>query len=245
MDGMTDAAVVLTREPDDNRELAAKLGRRGVRVVEIPCVATRYLVPDALPSGPVDAVTFSSRRGVEGFVRAGLDDRLLPAASRALVGAVGDATAAALASAGIDAHLVADPPEGRVLAGLLLSRLAPASRVAVVRGNLRAGGMDRVLEEAGHRLEPVEVYQNIAPDIPRLDRFAVAAVFVASPSAAERLLEKNPWFGQHHFCAIGPTTAAALGRLGVASVEMIGAKPEDWITALSAAARAPAAREET
>ncbi len=227
-------AVVLTRQGEDNAELAAALRKRGVPVFEIPCLATRYCKPARLPER-VDAVAFSSPRGVRGLVRAGLAEGLLRVDPVPLKGAVGRATADELRKAGFEVDLVADPPEGRVLAGLLIDALAPGARVATVRGNLRAGEMDELLVEAGMVLEPVEVYENIAPEIPRLEPFPVAAVFVASPSAGRRLLGANPWMRDCPFYTIGSTTASAHRDLGVSAVERIGAGFDAWVEALCAA----------
>jgi uroporphyrinogen-III synthase len=60
----------------------------------------------------------------------------------------------------------------------------------------------------------------------------VAAVFVASPSAAKRLVDKNPWIKGAHYCAIGSTTAEALKNLGVGSIEEVGAELEMQVEAL-------------
>ena len=244
MDLPTGPAVVLTRQDEDNRALAAALRDRGVPVREIPCVATRYLTPAREPELPVDAVTFSSRRGVRGFMRLELAKHMIPAAPRPLVGAVGEATAAELADSGFEAELVADPPEGRELARRLIEKLEPGSRILVVRGNLRAGEMDAALERAGQRIAPLIVYENVDPGVPALEPFEVAAVFVASPSAAKRLLEKNGWFGKQSFFVIGRTSADALEKLGVGSVTTVGPHFDDWVDALSTACRQAAKRED-
>jgi len=237
MDQSTGPAVVLTRETEDNRELAAALAERGVAVREIPCLATRYVSPDEMPGGRVDALTFSSRRGVRGAVRAGILEALLPPGHDVIVAAVGPATAAELAANGIQADLTPDPPEGSVLAGLLLERLSPASRVAVVRGNLRAGKMDEALTAAGHTLLPLVVYENYEPEVTRFAPFPVAGIFAASPSAARRLVEKNPWMLEESFFVIGRTSAAELERLGAKEITRMGAGHRDWVEALTAARR--------
>ena len=229
--------VLLTRESEDNVELAKALLERGVLVREIPCISTRYVMPARLPEAQIDVVTFSSRRGVRGVVRQDLVGRLIPVENRPLVAAVGRATAKELESAGIKVDLVADPPKGTVLARLIMKEVEPPASIAVVRGDLRAGGMDAELEEVGFWIEPVIVYENAGPDIPRLEPSPVAAVFVASPSAARRLVDKNHWIKGVHFCAIGPTTAAALSKLGVGSVEEVGTEMDAQLEALCQAHR--------
>lgn len=228
-------AVLLTREPPDNRPLRQALAARGVAVVELPCVATAYLQPPA-PAPGAAAVTFSSRRGVRGLVRAGLAASVLDAAPRPLLGAVGAATAAELAAAGWQAELVADPPEGEVLAGMLVERLRPGARVLAVRGKLRAGGLDAVLRRAGLEVDSLEVYANEEPRVEQRPAFPLAAVFIASPSAARRLLAANPWMRSARFFCIGRSTERALAELGAARVERIGADRQRWVEALCTAA---------
>ncbi|HUU02123.1 MAG TPA: uroporphyrinogen-III synthase [Myxococcota bacterium] len=225
-------AVVLTREPEDNRRLKEALAARGVPVREIPCLATRFIRPDRLPSEPPAAVTFSSRRGVRACRRLDLLNELIPAELNVIVGAVGPATASELAAAGITVDLLAEPPEGRELARLLVAKLTSGSRVTLVGGNLRAGGMDTILAQAGMNLEPVIVYENIEPDVPACQPFRVAGVFVASPSAARRLLEKNPWMNKNRFFTIGSTTSRQLAERGIESIDVLGAGFDNWLEAL-------------
>jgi uroporphyrinogen-III synthase len=231
-------AVVLTREREDNLALATALRERGVPVIELPCIATRYLDEVELPDG-MDAVAFTSRRGVKGFLRmeAGPFTDAESSIAVPLVAAVGGATAQALRDAGIAVDLVADPPNGETLAELLRARLRPGSRVALIRGNLRAGEMDSLLAAAGLELHPVEVYENVDCDIPALDRREIAGVLVASPSACRRLLSKNPWLKEASFLCVGRTTAAALAEHGVRSIREIGLDLDGWVDALSKAHR--------
>jgi uroporphyrinogen-III synthase len=234
--------VVLTRSVYDNRELADRLERRGVPVLEIPCVAIRPVMPDSVPER-ADVVVFTSRNGVAGFVAQGLSGKMLsrsdasprPRDRPPLVGAVGRNTSAKLAEAGIEADFVADPPEGETLARLMIGRLEPNRTIAVVRGNLRAGKLDEMLAAAGHRLVPIQVYENVSPQVPSVDPVAVTAVFVASPSAGRRLLEKNGWLRSARFLVIGKTTEESLLAMGVGSVETIGSTLTDWVEALCGA----------
>lgn len=216
-------AVVLTREPEDNRELAAELARRGIPVREIPCLATRYHQPAEVP-GRADAVVFTSRRGVKGLLLLPGRIRLLSVSPPPLLCAVGKATAEAIQAGGLGVDIIADPPTGEVLAQALTARLPAGRRILLVRGNLRAGGLDEALERAGYEIVGVEVYENSAPDVPAVAPFPVAAVFAASPSAARRLLEANPWLRERPFVGIGPTTEKALRELGVGRVVVAGTR---------------------
>ena len=236
MDMPSGPVVVLTRESADNLELAKALLERGVLVREIPCISTRFIMP-SLPEAKIDVVTFSSRRGVRSVVEQDLLKWLFPEGKRPLVAAVGPATQKELEDAGVKVDLVADPPKGTVLARLIMKEVEPPASVAVVRGDLRAGGMDEALEKAGFWIEPLIVYENVGPDIPKLEPTPVAAIFVASPSAAKRLVDKNPWVKDAHFCAIGPTTAAALEDLKVGSIEEVGTELDKQVEALCRAHR--------
>ncbi len=236
MDRPSGKKVVLTREPEDNRELARTLHQRGVEVLEIPCLITELVRPERLPAEPAGAAAFTSRRAVRGVYQQGLWEKLVPAgAPRPLVGAVGEATAGELRRVGVEADLVAVPAEGKVLAGMMLERLKPRSSVLLPRGNLRAGQLDRMLAEAGHILFPLVVYRNSEPRLPALDPFS-AVVFVASPSAARRLLARYPWMAGAAFFTIGATTAAALAALGVDRIERMGVNPHGWVETLWRAA---------
>ncbi len=230
--------VVLTREAADNEPLAGALARRGVTVRQIPCVATRYRDPGpgevrALEaSGPIAALAFSSRRAARGWERW----TARPDPGDAVVAAVGRATATALESLGLSPSLVADPPRGGVLAGMLAGALERGALVASVGGEVRAGGLEKGLEAASIEVRPLTVYANDAPDVPALDPFDVAAVFVASPSAAGRLLAAMPWMRGCRFVSIGPTTSAALRQLGAARIDEPDPDPGRWEEALAAAA---------
>lgn len=229
MDLPSRPAVVLTRSREDNRALADALRARGACVVELPCLRIEYLRP--APPEPARVAVFSSRHGVRGWQECGLS---LPAGcSRA---AVGPATAAALAAAGLPARWIADPPEGAALARLLCEDLARGARVLLVQGNLRAGKLEPPLRQAGFELATVEVYRNLEAPLPSTPRFPVAMVFCASPSAARRLLEAQPWLRTCRFACIGQTTAAALSELGVTEPLKLGATFDNWLETLARAA---------
>lgn len=228
----TGPAVVLTREREDNRPLASILRSRGISVREIPCIETRYIEPESWPADSTDAVLFTSRRGVRGFIRLRNSVQVLDkhcADGRPLVGAVGQKTADELLAGGIPVDLIAEPPEARELVNLVKTRLPADSRIVAVCGNLGRGRVEVAVEQAGYELFRLEVYKNVAPEIPCLQPFPVAAIFIASPSAAKRLLACNPWMQSSRFFTIGPTTYSALAELGVEQIESIGTQLQTWI----------------
>jgi uroporphyrinogen-III synthase len=259
MDRATGPAVVLTRQHEDNQELAAALTARGVVVREIPCLATRYLSFQQPITNNLDAFVFTSRHGVRGFFQqkttflspspisgeGGAERRVRgeginDSDQRVLVAAVGRATAKEIQSCGLAVDLIADPPEGAVLANLLKKALPVGSRLLMVRGNLRASEIDTILRKAGYQLDELVVYENVDVPIATLQPFPVAAVFIASPSAAKRLLTANPWMRDRRLFAIGRTTAQALKKLGAVTIEEIGADPFQWIEVLFGAYQAAA-----
>lgn len=243
----TSPVIVLTREPEDNRTMIEALSQRRVPVLEVPCLAVRFLDPVDLPSSPgFRAVLFTSRRGVQGLFRLRRHADLLSGEPRPLICSVGEATAHALQEHGIGSDLIADPPRGEVLARQLIERLEGPCRIAMVCGNLTTGKTEKMLADAGFDLRRIIVYENFTPDIPQLSPFPVAAVFTASPSAGRRLIEKNPWMRSCRYVAIGETTAAGLAEMGVDRITLAGSDPGDWIDTLySAYQAAPKAPENT
>ncbi|RJO63855.1 MAG: hypothetical protein C4523_19340, partial [Myxococcales bacterium] len=118
--------VVLTRQPEDNAPLRALLEARGLGVIEAPCVAAATIEPPEAetrrlpPLGALAAAAFASRRGVEGFFAWLAAHPERDAGRPALIGAVGPATAKALAARGWPADVVAEPATGEALARALV-----------------------------------------------------------------------------------------------------------------------------
>jgi len=235
------ATVVLTRQPADNEPLRRLLETRGLRVLEAPCLEVVFVEPTVeesaalLPLDRYDAALFASRNGVAGFFawREGRGDSRLRRRPR-LVGAVGPATAAALAERGWEADVIASPATGGQLARELLSRLRKASRVLAVRGRLSRGVAASALQAAGHAVATLTVYDNREPEVPRLGD-SVDAVVVASPSAAARFLAANPNAARAAFVALGPTTAAWLTEKNITAVTAKSTRVEDLADAVTQA----------
>jgi len=92
------------------------------------------------------------------------------------------------------------------------------------------------LTAAGMRAVPIVVYDNLEVAGLAQAPFPVGAVFVASPSAARRLLSANPWMRQASFVAIGPTTARCIETLDVARITISGPAFDDQLQCLMEAA---------
>ncbi len=214
--------VVLTRESEDNRALAALLEPEGIDVIDYPCIAIRPIRPPetlirALEGGDAfKSVVFTSRRGAAIFMESPGAGR--EALAKTLVAAVGGKTAETLAAFGVRVDVAAAEQTGESLARDLLARLGPGDRVLHVRGNLTTGVLARTLEAGGVSVAELVVYENVRPELAPLEEDARYVVVCASPSAAERFLEANPWARSGRFIAIGPVTAGRLKELGVRDV---------------------------
>ncbi len=208
--------VVLTRAHEDNQALRTRLEAAGVTVLELP---TAQFADVPLPTDvraqlrDFAAVTFASAHAVAAFAR-----QLSAAELRTLVGlvaAVGPATAAALDRVGLPASLTASAPStGHALAELLVARLPHGASVLVVQARQSQPDLGDVLRAAGHDVHVVVVYENVEPATPAAEMLAAAAaaqaIYLAAPSAADRLLAWAPHLRDRPLVAIGATTAAAL-----------------------------------
>ena len=215
--------LILTRSPEDNRQLASLLSDRAVEVLEYPCVDFT-LHPfngsevDGRALASFAAVAFTSHRAVaavasapEGFRRAGL-----------VLAAVGKRTAAAMERIlGRPADLVSEEGTGRDLGEKLAASLPAGSRILHVRGATTTGHLKEALEAAGLALSSLVVYANVAPAMAPLEIEGRSVALFASPSAVRRFCAVNPGMtGRIDAVAIGPTTAACLRESDVHSVAM-------------------------
>jgi len=210
--------VILTRAKADNVVLAEALSKRGLDVVQVPCLATRVRSVELSDLGgsrldDFAAVAFTSRRAVEAVAQY----RETWQAYGGLLAAVGDGTARAIGHAfGREPEIVSEEGTGESLSLSLGARLPANSTVLYLRGTKSTGSFQSGLSTAGIGLHEEVVYENVAPAILRLEQIpdGTLAVF-ASPSAARRFFAVN----EHLLnglqpVAIGPITQAALRSLG-------------------------------
>ncbi len=216
--------VVLTREAADNAPLAGLLGKRGIRVIQAPCLQIAFVAPSeeevlALPElNRLDAALFASKNGVGGFFSwlQSQAERRTQDRPR-LIGAVGPGTARRLQDVGWPPDVVADPATGANLAERMIPKLGLASRVLVVRGDHSRDSASSKLSELGHTIYPLTVYENREPPKPVVtEKFD--AVLLASPSAAKRFLQANPFAHEKKLLAIGSTTGNWLRSQGLQPV---------------------------
>lgn len=240
MKTLSGRVVVITRPRAASARLAAALRARGARVLFAPLI--RFAPPRswrALDQGiralsRYDAVVFASANAVESFFSRA---RRRPDPPR-VVGAVGPATAEALARRGWKASVV---PEDRRAEGLARAlRLPKGARVLVPRAERGREALPRLLRAGGARVTVASAYRTLPDEAGRRSlRRALAAgadaVCFASGSAvsAAGSLPRNGCVP----VAIGPVTAAALRARGLRPVVAARADSESLAAAVARALR--------
>jgi uroporphyrinogen III methyltransferase/synthase len=188
------------------RDVAARLRALGADVVDTPAidlVDVDFAVPDV---GAYDWVLFTSANAVDRFVSRLHDAR---AFGGAMVAAIGDATAAALARWRIVADVVPSPSTAEGLLDALPDGPAHAllPRAEVAREVLPEG-----LRGRGWTVDVLPVYRTEHRAVP--DAGADAIVFLSS-SAVDAFVEVNGAPSSAVVACIGPITAAAARERGV------------------------------
>lgn len=222
--------VVLTRQPEDNRELRDLLRLEGATVLELPCVRTEDIADTtelkaAVQSlGQDDVLVLTSRAGARAI--AGL------APIRASVAAVGDATAGELQSAGIPVSFTPSEPNGIALGRELT---LPPGLVLLARSNLAAADLPEMLASRGARVRETVAYQTVVgasadPEPVKralLEGGQSATVVLSSLSAVDGLLEAlgAETLAQCALVAIGPATAAQV-RVVIGREPIVAARPD-------------------
>lgn len=248
---MAEAAptVAITRSVEDNRSLSARLESLGLDVVAVPLIEVAPASDDGRALGAAieelaayDWVVLTSANGVRAMTEA-MAGQSHPSEQSwpngVSVAAVGPATAAAAAAAGLPVDLVPtvatadalaaafpDPPEGgdRVLAPL-----------AQLAGDTIVDG----LGAKGWRVERVEAYRTVAPvdqaSTPGLAAGlatapGVDAVAFFSPSTVDRWVDRFGCAAAVAVC-VGPSTAARAEQQGFAQVLTAEPHSEDGVVA--------------
>lgn len=240
--------VVVTRAPGQAGALGNALEEAGAVVIALPTRVTAAPADDGAAlraalgrAGSFAWMVLASPNAVAAVFSVLRDARGL---SGLLVAAVGPGTAAALASRGVLADLVAEPEPGQGAAAALLGRFpSPHGAPSAVLLPRAAGGREELAEglaRLGWTVEAVEAYRSV---VPPPDPAALAglggadAVCFASPSAVEGFVALA---GREALppvvVTIGPTTSAAAGRLGITVHAEAGApEPAAIVAALQAA----------
>ncbi len=217
--------VLITRHPADCAALQRLLAPHGWGVRPYPVLrvedmddAEGWREANALFEDWSDSLwlVMASPRAPERFSHQATERGLDPMLSLPIA-AIGEATAAAVARAGMHVQLVG-PGDAMGLAKDLMSYLDPQSPVVYVCGRDRRPELADALEAAGNRVLPLVVYQ-MRPTPPReLPPLGpdLAAVALTSPRSAQLYLESvggRPLPLPHW--ALGPTTQYEAAGLGI------------------------------
>ena len=225
--------IVITRARAQASVLREELSALGAEVIELPTIEIRP--PDSwepLDSAIRRLVEFqyllaTSANGVRSFLArldaCGRDVRALHGLT---IGAIGPATAAEFARTGVKVDLV---PKEYVAEGLLAAlgdRDLRGKAVLIPRAKVARDVVPRTLEERGARVEVVEAYRTVTPEIPpqELKRLFTpppdAITFTSSSTVAnfamlvgeDRLAEVLRGVA---IASIGPITSQTLRKLGL------------------------------
>lgn len=230
------AYAVLTRDAADVGPYAAALASLGLEVVPMP--VTAIVAPAdpgalrrAMVAGPFDGVVVTSRR-----VAAALADAAracgvqLPA-----VWAVGEATRAALAGAGIAAQCMDGVRDGAEL-GRSLVATRSRQRVLVPRAEEGREELVAILRAAGWEVVEVIAYRTVALAATDPARARGAALLEAGEAAVCCVFAPSQVAALGHavaaataWVAIGETTAAALRAAGAVRVAVADAPTPEGI----------------
>jgi uroporphyrinogen-III synthase len=223
---LDDQRIVVTRAAHQSAELTRLLAERGAQVLHCPVIAIgppsdpEPLRAAAAQPDSYDWIVFTSANAVRAFtaeIPAG------PRACRALIAAVGSATAKAAEAAGFVVTLV---PEEYISDALvdafrledLRGRrvLIPSAAVArdLVPGELRKLGAEVIVVEAYRNVIPPDTAERVAQifQAPYPDW-----ITFASPSAAQHLVQLAgvDRITRSKIASIGPITSAAVRALGL------------------------------
>jgi uroporphyrinogen-III synthase len=230
--------LVITRAEERAGDLGAALEREGAEVLTVPAISHQPAGGRAARARAIaeaEASThllFTSATTVRFFVAAAREAGRDPARFRALeVGAVGEATARALAEVGLDAAFTAGGRGGAALAREFLERRPPpGARVFIPQSASARPELAAALREAGVAVRAVAFYRTVAGAPararPLLARLAAGeppdAVLFTSPSTLDGFLEMTGPAGFEalrrgalRIVAIGPTTSAAIRARGL------------------------------
>ena len=226
--------ILLTRSEEDAAEWAQALEDLGVAAVTLPCIDAEPLGDAALghalrgAANEADWLVFTSRRGVEAFIRLAGPD----AGRDARIAAVGPATAEAAVRSLGRVDLVGERGTAESLAEAMIRELVPGRGTSTAAGDdtpptivlaLAENARDvleRELRAAGAACRRFDVYRTI-PSAPRAPKLAlsglgVRAVWLASPSAVEGFVNQVDIDADVPLVAIGPSTADAIRARGLA-----------------------------
>ncbi len=173
--------IVITRRAEQAGGLRRALEARGATVIEFPTLelppprSWRRVDAAIQRLGEYDWIIFTSVNGVESFAtRLRNNRKTMSALNRALIAAIGPATARALRAHGLRVHVVPEEFRAEGLIKALSGAQWRGKRVLLARAAKARQVLPRELRRKGARLDVVEVYRTI---VPRVSRKIVGRVF--------------------------------------------------------------------
>jgi uroporphyrinogen III methyltransferase/synthase len=226
--------IAITRTREQASVLREELTALGAEVIEVPTIEIRDPASwERLDSAigrleEFDYLLVTSANGVRNFLRrleaCGRDVRDLKGL---IIGAIGPATAAEFAKTGVKVDIV---PRAYVAEGLLEAlgnRDLSGKAFLIPRAKVARDVVSRVLTEKGGRVEVVEAYETVVPELPpgELPRLLTpppdAITFTSSSTASNfaRLAGENnvsELLRGVAIASIGPITSQTIRKLGLA-----------------------------
>lgn len=205
--------ILVTKElSDEDIRFAEKLGFNveiePVLAFEFIDVLSQFL--EILDSEPIDALVFTSRNGVLGFLKLIAGTKVDLKKLKCYV--VGKKTASELENHGFD---ITTPEESNAVGLADLIKAEPGIRSVIhFCGDRRRKELSEILNRAGIRVNELIVYRTVPNQKTRQETIAEAVLFY-SPSGVEAFLEshKEEVLNMPVF-AIGSTTAATMRNSG-------------------------------
>lgn len=221
------ARIALTGSAGAAAELGARLTTLGgcvlwEEVLAIEPLEAPLLAPRLADLGPGDALVLTSAHAARR-----LRGCAVPAGVR--VAAVGQATARALAEAGLGVDLV-----GTGGARELARALAPerGTRVLFPCAESPRPELEQELQARGVRVERLALYRTRARADVRLDLQAAVRLYLSPSAVAAALAFEREHGPRARRVAVGPTTAEALRAAGLPHAVAAGPDPEDLLAAV-------------
>lgn len=250
--GLEGRRIVVTRAPEQARDLVARLEAMGATVLRFPAVSfsepgdTAELDRAIRSLREFDWILFTSANAARFFAARCRKIGVEPVQSAGYrCAAVGPATAEAVAGVGFPVDHVAQEFTGAALAGELASALA-GKRILLPRSERARRDLPDALRAASAKVVEVIAYNTggvgaVDPEARRAVRDAdVDVVSFFSPSAVENL---RAYLGEERlavlgakaaFAAVGPVTAAALRDAGLpVAIEALLATAESMAEAIA------------
>jgi uroporphyrinogen III methyltransferase / synthase len=230
---LTGKRIVITRRREQSPELRRALVALGAEVVEIPTIEIRTpaswkpLDQAIRRITEFDYLLLTSVNGVLSFLArlraCGRDVRDLTGLR---IGAIGPATAAALAEAGLRVDFVPKEYRAEGLLESLSNQDVRGKTFLIPRAKVARDLVPRVLKERGAAVEVVEAYQTVAPSVPQreIERLLTprpqAITFTSSSTVSnfaqligeERMREALTGIA---LASIGPVTSDSARKLGL------------------------------